>query len=140
MTSPLEQFFGQDPGIDPLLAQMIALDNARWKVTLFLDGQEITGTLISAWEYMCVLDVQIAKYDTGMGSAAGYIRHGLGSADHAAMNTGSDPDAPGSPEWIHLTGAAIYRAQGRSQTIGLWRGRAAAVSGWTLRTPTDAED
>lgn len=129
----IDRYFGQATGCDPLLAQMMALPAACWRVSLFIDGHEFTGVIITAYGYMQLLDKQMIKYDKEMGSAAGFIRHEEGWTDPTRA---PEPDHldPGEPEFIHLAETTIRRGT-ETEKIGLWRGRTAAITSWTLRSP-----
>ena len=133
MTTKLDPFFAGESDGDPLLGQILSLANARWRITLLVEGHQITGTVIEPHEYLRLLDEQLAKYDTEMGSTAGYIRHGLGTANPQLDDVGWTEEE--KPMWVHLSGATTVRGD-TTQKIGLWRGRTSAVSGWTLRSPT----
>lgn len=136
MTTGLDRFFANGIDGDPLLGQIVHLDGAQWRLTLFMEGYAITGTVIGPYEYLTLLDKQLRKYDLEMGSTAGYIRHGLGTAE-PALDDLARPDSATMPMWIHLADAAVARGD-KSQRIGTWRGRTSAVTGWTLRSPAQA--
>ncbi|QCC76352.1 hypothetical protein [Nocardioides daphniae] len=98
------------------------------------------GTIITVAEYLKTLDEQLAAYDTDMGSHAGFLRHGLGTADpsqHSIDHTNwldRDP-AVQRARWLHLAHAKISSPGESAQRVPLWRGRTASVDGWSLLPP-----
>ena len=136
MKTLLQASFPVDSEGDPLLGEMAQLGSWGCRVTLFIDGHEVTGVILSPHDYLHRLDRQFAKYDTEMGSHAGAMRDYIAPSPGEEFAAGSYGGVEGyaAPKWIHLAEATATHGD-QTRKIGLWRGRLAEVSGWTLRSP-----
>ncbi|MBE7326042.1 hypothetical protein IEQ44_15450 [Nocardioides sp. Y6] len=138
MTETMGAWFRHDDdNCDPLLGHLESLAEAGWRVSLLVGGLQVSGTMVTVHEYLKAFDEQLATYDTDMGSHAGFLRHGVGTAEPSqhplnlpdAINR--EPDVKRA-RWIHLMRAKITRPGEAPQRVPLWRGRTSGIDGWSL--------
>ena len=119
------------PGNDWFLQKMVALANhggLKFGITLAIEGQVITGELVSVAEYFKLY----ADSFVGPGSDS-EIRSAI-----ASLGAGPPAERDGEPvppNYVHLRNARYVTAGGQRMptTEGmLWRGKINAVSGWSL--------
>lgn len=135
----IDWFSHDDHDCDPLLSQLALLGPAGWRVSLLVGGLQVSGTLISAHDYLAEFDKQLAPYDTDMGSYAGFLRHEVREGPTRGANpipdaVNRDPEASRA-RWIHLARAKVSRPGDSGQRVSLWRGRTSSVDGWSLLPP-----
>jgi hypothetical protein len=113
-------------------------------ITLTLQGQLVSGTIISAARYHDLFADQFASAfpEDQRASMAetmrGYKRMYGAAAEPGDATEEEQADVP-LPNYIHLRDATIWTGSGRFPSPpGLWRGKAAAVAGFSLGTLSQA--
>lgn len=123
-----------EPVPDGYLAMIEALagqagEHTGVAMTLFFGGSVLTGTLIdrAQWEHLW-----LAAIGTTQPQLAEGLRRGL-----AANRAEGATSAAQGESFLHMKDAALITGAA-TRPVELWRGRAAAVTGWTLGRYTDA--
>lgn len=122
-----------EPECDPLLqflAETSALAGVSIEVTLLTNGMSVSGRLIGELTYVQRLADYLQRQQEAQPERA-LERHDLAAMMRDQIR-GFEPDAVLESDYIHLVDATISRGVGDVAHVGLWRGAAENIAGWSV--------
>lgn len=116
-----------------LLTSMADAGDFRVAVTLWTPAGVVTGDLVGAPIWIRELRAQVRRGGT---AEAHHFADDLSSVEAAIDNQAATTATGAEPmTFLHLIGAVTLFPAGEAFAHGLWRGRFADVTGWTLGRP-----
>jgi hypothetical protein len=97
-------------------------------ITLLMPGTVVCGRLIGEREWAAALDRRM----TEAWQQRDQTTFNWGDIVQQQVSAFGQDDDSVNPTWIHLRDAQLFAAGIGSVPCGLWRGRLADVSGWSL--------